>query len=95
MLYKLPKRVDTSVDEQGVVTETVSKGLPKPCGYAPVERLQLCTANEFGRLAIVHCPETVPLSQDYTYQVVVGCPTKTKFSVEVSCRLVEDAEVTL
>jgi hypothetical protein len=93
MLYKLPTTVEQSMDEDGVVNKSVSKGLPKPCGYAPVERLQLCSTAEFGRTTIVHRPATIPLSKDYTYQVVVGCPTKTKFSVEVSCRLVEDAEV--
>jgi hypothetical protein len=94
MLYNLPVTTEQFTDEDGIVKKKlVSKGPPKPCGCVSVEDQQDDCRGTVRATTIVHRPVGIPLSKDYTYQVVVGCSTKAVLSVGASCSLVEHAEV--
>ncbi|KAL3661511.1 hypothetical protein V7S43_013271 [Phytophthora oleae] len=54
------------------------------CFYA--EDLALCSPHSMGRLVLRHEPLSIPLSATATYQIVVGAPVFTAYSLEVRGR---------
>ncbi|KAE9043746.1 hypothetical protein PR002_g3176 [Phytophthora rubi] len=54
------------------------------CFYT--EDLALCSPHSMGKLTLRHEPLSIPLSAAATYQVVLGAPVFTAYSLEVSAR---------
>lgn len=60
---------------------------PLPVGKCFFSRdIALCTPHSLGRLVVRHEPDVVPLCHDATYQVVLGAPVRTRYSIDVTAR---------
>ncbi|EGZ21753.1 hypothetical protein PHYSODRAFT_490105 [Phytophthora sojae] len=80
MLYMLPPVTDpTTLQQKFQAPIPIGK-----CFYA--EDLALCSPHSMGKLTLRHEPDSVPLSAAATYQVVLGAPVFTAYSLEVSAR---------
>ncbi|KAG7388463.1 hypothetical protein PHYPSEUDO_012524 [Phytophthora pseudosyringae] len=80
MMYMLPPVTDpNSVQQRFQAPIPIGK-----CFYA--EDLALCSPHSMGRLVLRHEPLSVPLSAAATYQIVLGAPVFTAYSLEVSGR---------
>lgn len=77
MLYVLPP---APVDGTGQVPRA-----PAPIGKCSYERdIALCTPHSLGKLMLRHEPTFKPLCSAATYQVVLGAPVFTAYSIEVT-----------
>ncbi|GLE03095.1 hypothetical protein PINS_up011974 [Pythium insidiosum] len=57
---------------------------PLPIGRCSYDRdISLCTPHSMGKLVLRHDPNVKPLNPDATYQVVLGAPVLTTYSIEV------------
>lgn len=56
-------------------------------GLASYADIELCTARNFGKIHIVHKPNTIPLCMKGTYQVVIGAPADTSYSLSITLQL--------
>ncbi|RLN71930.1 hypothetical protein BBJ28_00015318 [Nothophytophthora sp. Chile5] len=84
MLYVLPPATDpfsSSEPSQQPFRAPVPIG---KCFHA--DDLALCSPHSMGQLVLRHEPLAVPLSADATYQLVLGAPVFTAYSVEVRGR---------
>ncbi|ETP13100.1 hypothetical protein F441_11679 [Phytophthora nicotianae CJ01A1] len=80
MLYMLPPVTDPESTQQKFQA-------PIPIGKCLyVEDLALCSPHSMGRLVLRHEPLAIPLSAAATYQIVVGAPVFTAYSLEVHGR---------
>lgn len=79
--------------------KTTSSSLPEPVGYAPYPLQSPNLPDSLGRLIILHKPKTTPIPAG-TFQIVIGCASNTKYSIEVSGKVAKlalpviDLEVT-
>lgn len=90
MLYVLPSNLPMSSD-----SVTPIQGLQRPiaigrCFYE--HDIALCTPHSLGKLVIRHDPQTKPLSAHATYQVVIGAPVLTIYSIEITAKTAIFAE---
>ncbi|EEY56429.1 uncharacterized protein PITG_09960 [Phytophthora infestans T30-4] len=80
MMYMLPP-----VTDPDSLQRTFQAPIPiGKCFY--VEDLALCFPHSMGRLVLRHEPQVIPLSAAATYQVVVGAPVFTAYSLQVHAR---------
>ncbi|KAE9351391.1 hypothetical protein PF008_g5964 [Phytophthora fragariae] len=80
MMYMLPPVTDPNSLQQKFQAPTpIGK-----CFYT--EDLALCSPHSMGKLTLRHEPLSIPLSAAATYQVVLGAPVFTAYSLEVSAR---------
>ncbi|KAF4040844.1 hypothetical protein GN244_ATG06886 [Phytophthora infestans] len=80
MMYMLPP-----VTDPDSLQRTFQAPIPiGKCFY--VEDLALCSPHSMGRLVLRHEPQVIPLSAAATYQVVVGAPVFTAYSLQVHAR---------
>ncbi|GMH74329.1 hypothetical protein TrST_g7101 [Triparma strigata] len=84
-LYRMPSAEDKKKDPLAA---------PQALGYAPYELQILNTPDTLGRVVIVHKPNKIPV-EDGTFQVVIGAAAASKYSIQVSGTLGEDAETVL
>ncbi|GMG14751.1 unnamed protein product [Phytophthora fragariaefolia] len=77
MMYMLPPVTDpSSVQQEFQAPIPIGK-----CFYA--EDLALCSPHSMGKLTLRHEPLLIPLSSSATYQVVLGAPVLTAYTLEV------------
>lgn len=81
MLYMLPPLDNPSGDMRPQPRTPMGIG---KCAIA--NDIALCTPHNLGRLVLRHEPDVVPLCGDATYQVVLGAPVATSYSIEVTAR---------
>ncbi|OWZ24042.1 hypothetical protein PHMEG_000977 [Phytophthora megakarya] len=80
MMYMLPLVTDpNSLQQRFQAPVPIGK-----CFYA--EDLALCSPHSMGRLVLRHEPLSIPLSAAATYQIVLGAPVFTAYSLEVRGR---------
>ncbi|KAG6610890.1 IQ motif, EF-hand binding site [Phytophthora cinnamomi] len=80
MMYMLPPVTDPSSTQQKFRA-------PIPIGKCfYTEDLALCSPHSMGKLTLRHEPLSIPLSATATYQVVLGAPVFTAYTLEVSAR---------
>ncbi|KAG4061678.1 hypothetical protein PC123_g3438 [Phytophthora cactorum] len=80
MMYMLPAVTDpNSLQQKFKAPVPIGK-----CFY--VEDLALCSPHSMGRLVLRHEPLAIPLSASATYQIVVGAPVFTAYSLQVHGR---------
>ncbi|GMH66094.1 hypothetical protein TL16_g04355 [Triparma laevis f. inornata] len=84
-LYRMPSEQDKKNDPGAQ---------PQALGYAPYELQILNTPDTLGRVVIVHKPNKIPV-EDGTFQVVIGAAAASKYSIQVTGTLGEDAETVL
>lgn len=76
MLYVLPPPSGQSINQPRA---------PLPIGKCFYQQdIALCTPQSLGKLVIRHDPKRKPLSAAATYQVVLGAPVFTSYSIEVT-----------
>ncbi|TMW64502.1 hypothetical protein Poli38472_011382 [Pythium oligandrum] len=76
MLYALPPP-----------SSALSISKPLPIGKcSSVSDVSLCTPHSMGKLVIRHDPAKKPVSTDATYQLVLGAPVLTSYSVEITAK---------
>lgn len=82
MLYVLPPPLALCSNE---AERQAAVRAPVPVGKCFYERdVALCTPHSLGKLVIRHDPRVKPLSAAATYQVVLGAPVLTAYSLEVT-----------
>lgn len=60
---------------------------PLPVGKCYFARdIALCTPHSLGRLIIRHEPNIVPLNRDAMYQIVLGAPVRTQYSIDITVK---------
>ncbi|KAK1932378.1 hypothetical protein P3T76_012372 [Phytophthora citrophthora] len=79
MMYMLPATDSNSLPEKFQAPIPIGK-----CFYA--EDLSLCSPHSMGKLVLRHEPLSIPLCAAATYQIVVGAPVFTAYSLEVRAR---------
>ena len=86
-LYRIPSEKDKENPADG------KKGLaaPQALGYAPYDMQILNTPDALGRIVIHHKPVKIPVEAG-TFQVVVGAAAASKYSIQVTGTLGEDAK---
>lgn len=90
MLYVLPSNQPMP---DGSVAPAQGFQKPIAIGQCFYERdIALCTPHSLGKLVIRHDPQTKPLSVHATYQVVIGAPVLTIYSIEVTAKTAVFAE---
>ncbi|KAF1335880.1 hypothetical protein FI667_g926, partial [Globisporangium splendens] len=82
MLYILPPSPSMS---SAAVTQAFR--VPIPIGKCSYEQdIALCTPHSLGKLVIRHDPDAKPLNAAATYQVVLGVPVFTSYSIEITAK---------
>ena len=92
-LYRIPTS-DTSNKKSTGANDKDKLAMPQALGYAPYSLQVLNTPDALGRVVIHHKPQKVPL-EGGTFQVVVGAAAASKYSIQVSGAVGEDAESVL
>ncbi|GMF19497.1 unnamed protein product [Phytophthora lilii] len=79
MMYMLPPATDTSLQQKCQAPIPIGK-----CFYT--DDLALCSPHSMGKLVLRHEPNSIPLCATATYQVVLGAPVFTAYTLEVRGR---------
>ena len=58
---------------------------PHAIGYVNYENVDLCSPSSLGKILIIHRPKNVPLCTKGKYQLIVGAPIQTKYSIVITC----------
>lgn len=85
MLYILPPAHPQSSSSDGNAKQAFRAPLPiGKCFHQ--QDIELCTPHSMGKLVIRHEPHAKPLNAAATYQVVLGAPVFTSYSIEITAK---------
>ncbi|KAG7397816.1 hypothetical protein PHYBOEH_000197 [Phytophthora boehmeriae] len=80
MMYVLPRATDSTSSQQKYQA-------PIPIGKClHTDDLSLCSPHSMGKIVLRHEPLAIPLNSAATYQIVLGAPVFTAYTLEIRCR---------